>query len=179
VRRWLSITGVNVVIAVVGLLFARATAVNKVWFEVPSGYQGFLVTRWECFGGVSLPLANWLLGNVEAIITYDQRGAACVENPIPEGGFRIGGFIYREGGVAPVVIGGTRARQGRSTDPNEPEFVYTLASIGIGEQGRLGDECSLSTFLHEEFDAPLRPAGMSCDPIWVLPGTPPGTPVRE
>lgn len=137
-------------------------------FVVPHEYTGYLVSRWECPGGVVL--ARDRFGRLDKLtVSFDDKGTACIADPIPRGGFRITGFHYDNGVTAPVIVGGTRGLQG-ARPPGEMEYIFSpLASIGIGDSRVLGDECTLHEFLATRFGVSTPPAPLDCPPIYVLP----------
>ncbi|MFT4037840.1 MAG: hypothetical protein QM692_06645 [Thermomicrobiales bacterium] len=134
-------------------------------FVVPDGVSDYLITRWECPGGAALA-RNAVGGVQDQVVTFSAQGTACIAEAIPSGGYRVADFQDGGGAVLPVIVGGTRSVQGDAAS-GDAEYVFSLASLGIGESGQLGDECSLRAFLEREFGVPVR--GVRCDPIWVLP----------
>lgn len=148
----------------VGGLFARQPSIS---FVVPDNYTGYLVTRWECPGGIALKGAA-LGGWQDLTVVFDASGTACVADSIPPTGFQVGGFHYGDGRNAPVIVGGTRGPD-RASPAGEADYVFSpLASIGIGNGQILGDECSLQEFLTARFGVPPRGNAGECEPIYVL-----------
>ncbi len=148
----------------VGLMQRRLT----VAFIVPDQYLGYLVTRWECPGGIALERSRFG-GWQDLTVEFDASGTACIADSIPRDGFRVAGFKFANGEAAPVIVGGTRGLQ-VNRPVGELEFVFSpLASIGIGNGRILGDECSLQAFLTARFGGAPRYVPPRCEPIYTLP----------
>lgn len=137
-------------------------------FIVPDNYTGYLVTRWECPGGIALARSRFG-GWQDLTVEFDARGTACIADSIPGDGFRVAGFRFANGEAAPAIVGGTRGLQG-NRPVGELEFVFSpLASIGIGNGQILGDECSLQEFLTARFGGAPRYVSPQCEPVFTLP----------
>jgi hypothetical protein len=162
------------VFAFIPLLFtpeARPSRPTIDWI-VPSGYAGWLVIAWNCAEGEPLATFQVTDDTDHYRVPLNTDGIACISDDFPDGGYILGSFTHPDGTNAPVRHGITRgASDTYYLTPGSPVptpvttgHVYSVASIGIGDDYALGDDCDLRDFLHRHFGEPNSP--VRCEPVY-------------
>lgn len=139
---------------------------------VPQDYEGWLVIAWNCADGDPISTFNVPPDDDHYRIQLSSDGIACIADDFPARGYTLGTFTFPDGKEAPVHHGITRdATDTYYLSPGSPvptpvttNQVYSVASIGIGDEYALGDECDLRAFLHQHFGEPN--STVRCEPIY-------------